>query len=179
MAIDYRFMIQNSPFDAPAGTVRRVGEPFAAEALAILREVTAWAIGRGIEVWKAVELREQDFIIAAESNELVMGFSGDRSAATMRIQTSDLVYWPEVAPNTSLFLHKIAVRREFAGRDWLRRLIEFAVADAKDSAIGWIRLDTLHSSRLQGLYEKQGFAVVEEAPFVVHGQLMIRMQRAL
>jgi GNAT superfamily N-acetyltransferase len=171
-------MIQTPP-DPPAATVKRVGELFAPEALAILQEVTTWAIGRGIEIWKAAELREQDFIIAAESNELVMGFSGDRSAATMLIQTSDLVYWPEVAPNTSLFLHKIAVRREFAGRDWLRRLIEFAVAEAKDRAIGWIRLDTLYSSKLRGLYEKQGFAMVEEAPFVVHGQLMIRMQRGV
>jgi hypothetical protein len=53
------------------------------------------------------------------------------------------------------------------------------VAEAKDRAIGWIRLDTLYSSKLRGLYEKQGFAVVEEAPYVVHGQLMIRMQRGV
>lgn len=157
----------------------RVGEPFAADALAILLEAASWAIGRGFEVWKPLELRAQDFVAAAKADQLVMGYSADRPAAAMLLQTLDPVYWPEVAPDTSLFLHKIAVRREFAGQGWLRRLIDFAVADAGNRGIEWLRLDTLYRSRLQALYAAQGFVPVEEAPLMVHGQPMIRMQRRL
>jgi ribosomal protein S18 acetylase RimI-like enzyme len=156
-----------------------VGEQFAAEALAILSEAAVWAKGRGIQVWQPDELREQDFVAAANADQLVMGFSGDRPAAAMLVQTSDPLYWPEVAPNSSLFLHKIAVRREFAGQGWLGRLVDFAVADARNRAIEWIRLDTLYRSKLQALYEAQGFVVVREAPLLIHGRQMIRMLRRL
>ncbi|HXI76626.1 MAG TPA: GNAT family N-acetyltransferase [Steroidobacteraceae bacterium] len=157
--------------------VRRVGEEFSAEALVILQEAATWAMDRGLDVWTIAELRAQDFVAAARAQQLVMGFSGVRPAAAMLIQTSDPIYWPEAAPNSSLFLHKIAVRREFAGQQWLRRLIEFAVADARDRGMGWIRLDTLFQSRLQGLYEALGFTVVQEPPLLIEKRLMIRMQR--
>ena len=158
-------------------TVLRVGEEFAAEALLIVQEAASWARDRGFNVWTTAELHAQDFVAAARAQQLAMGFSGARPAATMLIQTSDRLYWPDAAPNSSLFLHKIAVRREFAGQQWLGRLIEFAVADAGDRGIEWIRLDTLFQSRLQGLYETQGFTVVNEPPLLVDRRLMIRMQR--
>ena len=157
--------------------VRRVGEEFSAEALVILQEAATWAMDRGLDVWTIAELRAWDFVVAARAQQLVMGFSGVRPTAAMLIQTSDPIYWPEAAPNSSLFLHKIAVRREFAGQQWLRRLIEFAVADARDRGMGWIRLDTLFQSRLQGLYEALGFTVVQEPPLLIEKRLMIRMQR--
>jgi GNAT superfamily N-acetyltransferase len=165
--------------DAPTGRVIRVGPEFAAEALGILREAAAWTIGRGVDVWTDAELREQDFRTAAGLGELVMGFSGDCSAATMLLQSSDPVYWPEAAPNTALYLHKIAVLREFAGRGWLTRLIDFAATDARGRGIRRLRLDTLWQSSLQRLYARHGFVAVDEAPLVVHGRRMIRMERAL
>jgi GNAT superfamily N-acetyltransferase len=130
-------------------------------------------------VWADAELREQDFLRAAGLGELVMGFSGDCSAATMLLQSSDPIYWPEAAPNTALYLHKIAVLREFAGRGWLTRLVDFAAQDARDRAIRRLRLDTLWRSPLQGLYARHGFVAVDEAALVMHGRLMMRMERAL
>jgi GNAT superfamily N-acetyltransferase len=165
--------------DAPTGRVMRVGPEFAAEALDILREAAAWTISRGVDVWTNAELRERDFLTAAGSGELVMGFSGDCSAATMLLQSSDSLYWPEAAPDTALYLHKIAVLREFAGCGWLTRLIDFAAADARDRGVRRLRLDTLWQSPLQALYARHGFVAVDEAPLLVHGRRMIRMERAL
>ena len=124
-------------------------------------------------------IRERDFLTAAELGQLLMGFCGDRPAATMLLQSSDPVYWPDAAPNTALYLHKIAVRREFAGHGWLTRLIDFAVNDARYHGIRWLRLDTLCGSPLEGLYAQHGFAALKEAPFVAGGHLMIRMEREL
>lgn len=157
----------------------RVGPEFTAEALGILREAAAWTISRGVDVWTDAELREQDFLTAAGLGELAMGFSGDCPAATMLLQSADPIYWPEAAPNTALYLHKIAVVRELAGRGWLTRLIDFAAKDVGDRGIRWLRLDTLCRSPLQALYARHGFVAVDEAPLAIHGRLMIRMERAL
>lgn len=161
------------------GNVIRVGPEFAGEALGILREAAAWALGRGVDVWTDAQLREQDLLAAADLGQLLMGFSGDRSAATMLLQSSDPVYWPDAAPHTALYLHKIAVRREFAGRGWLTRLIDFAVSDARDLGIRRLRLDTLCRSPLEGLYVRHGFVALNEPPIVVGSRLMIRMEREL
>jgi GNAT superfamily N-acetyltransferase len=161
------------------GNVIRVGPEFAGEAVGILREAAAWALGRGVDVWADAELREWDFVAAAELGQLLMGFSGGRSAATMLLQSSDPVYWPEAAPHTALYLHKIGVRREFAGHGWLTRLIEFAVNDARDLGVRWLRLDTLCRSPLEGLYARHGFAALNEPPIVMGNRLMIRMEREL
>jgi GNAT superfamily N-acetyltransferase len=163
----------------PVGAVIRVGPELACEALGILREAAAWALGRGVNVWADAELREQDLLAAAELGQLLMGFSGDRFAATMLLQSSDPIYWPDAAPHTALYLHKIAVRREFAGLGWLSRLIEFAVNDARDRGVPWLRLDTLCRSPLEGLYARHGFAALNEPPIVIGGRLMIRMERRL
>jgi GNAT superfamily N-acetyltransferase len=159
--------------------VIRVGREFAADALSIAREAAAWALGRGVNVWADAELRECDFVAAAELGQLLMGFSGDRSAATMLLQASDPVYWPEAAPHTALYLHKIAVRREFAGLGWLTRLIEFAASDARNRGVRRLRLDTLYRSSLEGLYARHGFAALNEPPIVMGSRLMIRMEREL
>ncbi len=165
--------------EVPGGNVIRVGPEFVGEALGILREAAAWALGRGVDVWADAELREWDFLTAAELGQLLMGFSGDRPAATMLLQTSDPVYWPDAAPHTALYLHKIAVRREFSGHGWLTRLIEFAVNDARDRGVRWLRLDTLCRSPLEGLYARHGFAALDEPPIVIGSRLMIRMEREL
>jgi GNAT superfamily N-acetyltransferase len=157
----------------------RVGPEFSGDALGILREAAAWALARGVDVWTDAELREPDFQAAAESGQLVMGFSGARSAATMLLQSADPVCWPDAEPDTALYLHKIAVRREFAGHGWLTRLIEFAVNDARDRGVGSLRLDTLCRSPLEGLYARHGFAALNGPPILVEGRLLTRMQREL
>jgi len=165
--------------EVPGGNVIRVGPEFVGEALGILREAATWALGRGVDVWADADLREWDFLAAAELGQLLMGFSGDRSAATMLLQTSDPVYWPDAAPHTALYLHKIAVRREFAGHGWLTRLIEFAANDARDRGVRWLRLDTLCRSPLEALYARHGFAALNEPPIAIGSRLMIRMEREL
>jgi GNAT superfamily N-acetyltransferase len=159
--------------------IRWVGTGYANDAVCILREAAAWALSRGTVVWRTDELREQDFREAALRGELVMGFNEGQAVATMLLQSSDPIYWPEIAPNTSLFLHKIAVRRAHAGRGWLGRLIEFADQNARQRDIRWLRLDTLHGSFLRHLYEQHGFSAIDEPPVRHLGRSMIRMQRSV
>jgi len=159
--------------------IRRVGPEYADEAISILREAAAWALSRGVDVWRLDELLEPDFREAALRGELVMGFRGSHPAVTMLLQSSDPIYWPEIPRGTSLFLHKIAVRRACAGQGWLGRLIDFAAQNARQRDIAWLRLDTLHGSPLRQLYEAHGFTAIEEPPLMHLGRAMLRMQRRL
>ncbi|HEX4241150.1 MAG TPA: GNAT family N-acetyltransferase [Steroidobacteraceae bacterium] len=164
---------------ATCSGVRRVGPGYAADAVSILQEAARWALGRGIHVWALSELRELDFSEAAGLRQLVMGFDDGQPVATMLLQPSDSLYWPEIPAGTSLYLHKIAVRRAHAGRGWLAALVSFAVAEARARGIEWLRLDTIHGSPLRELYEDLGFSQVEEPPLTIRGRRMIRMERSL
>ncbi len=164
---------------APAPRIRRVGPDSAPEAVAILLEVSAWSLGRGIEVWTEAELPVTTFESTARAGELLLGFSGERAAATMTLQALDTVYWPEAAPGHALYLHKIGVRREFAGRGWLEALVAFAADDARARRIPLLRLDTLAGTALQPLYERHGFRTLDEPPIIVRGRALIRMERRL
>ncbi len=167
-----------NPDSSPA-CVRRVSADEVPAALEILREAAAWALARGVDVWAAHELREQDFEPPARAGELVLGYAGATPVAAMLLQTVDRKYWPEAAPDEALYLHKVAVRRTAAGQGWLARLVSFATDEARARGIGRLRLDTLAHPGLRGLYERHGFRTLPEAPLIVAGRRMIRMERAL
>jgi len=164
---------------APPRRICPVGPDAAPEAVAILLEVSAWSLARGIEVWTEAELPVATFESTARAGELLLGFEDGRAAATMTLQTLDTVYWPESPRGTALYLHKIGVRRAFAGSGWLGALVAFAVEDARGRGIPLLRLDTLAGTALRGLYEGQGFRALEEPPIMVRGRALIRMERRL
>jgi len=160
-------------------TVRLAATAEAADAVAIIREAAAWAAARGIAVWAAHEIRTEAFEEAAREAELVLGFADAIPAATMLLQTEDPVYWPNEAPASALYLHKIAIRRAFAGQAWLSRLVDFAAKSAANRGIPRLRLDTMLRPKMQSMYERHGFRRLAEEPLVIAGRQMIRMERRL
>lgn len=159
--------------------VRRVGPDAAGNAVSILREAAQHFADRGIEVWTGDELREADFVAAANAGELYLGYAGAHPVATMLLQPADLLYWPEAEPRSALYIHKVAVRRAAAGRGWLKRLIEHAASEGVARCVPFLRLDTLEGPTLRSLYERLGFAALSEPPIVARGRRLIRMERRL
>lgn len=148
-------------------------------ALGILREAVVWASERGTPVWAMSELLEDDFVSCARDGELVLGYDGTTPVATMLLQSSDALYWPDAAPNSAVYLHKVAVSRASAGQGWLGRLIDFATHHARARGIGLLRLDTLARPVMRDMYERHGFTIIPEEPLLIHGRRIIRMQRNL
>ena len=159
--------------------VRRVAAGSAGDAVAILLEAAAHFAARGIEVWTADELHEADFAAAASAGELYLGYAGRHAVATMLLQSADPVYWPEAAPGSALYIHKVAVRRAAAGGGWLNQLIGHAVREALLREVPFLRLDTLEGPVLRSLYERLGFAALVEPPIEARGRRLIRMERRL
>ena len=159
--------------------VRRAGVAESGAALRILLEAAGWGAARGTHIWTDAELRAIDYAAAAAAGELALGYEGSDAAATMLLQSGDPIYWPEDPPGRALYIHKVAVRRAYAGRDWLSRLIAFAVDEARVRKISLLRMDTILRPQLQSMYERHGFAVVVGPPIIRAGRQMIRMERWL
>ena len=95
-----------------------------------------------------------DFYIAYDENV---------PAACMALIDYDPNFWPDVPRGNSLYLHKVAVIRKYAGKGFSKELVDFAKTRAVALGISSLRLDC-HKNRnkVRNVYEKQGFVCVEE-----------------
>ncbi len=79
-------------------------------------------------------------------------------AGTLRFQLSDPKIWPDVPPDEAAFLHRLAVRREFAGGKVSGPLLEWATKRAASLGRRFLRLDCDAARlRLRAVYERFGF----------------------
>lgn len=96
----------------------------------------------------------ESFYIAYENN---------KPAGCMALTDSDTKYWPEIEKGQSLYLHKLAVKREAAGKGYSKKLITFAKDLALSRGVDVIRLDcNYHRTKLREFYENEGFIFVSK-----------------
>lgn len=74
------------------------------------------------------------------------------------ITFEDPVIWKDSADEKAIYLHRIATHPNFRGRFYVKRIVEWTKALAKEKAIDYIRMDT-HSgnTRLNQYYINSGF----------------------
>ena len=85
-------------------------------------------------------------------------------AGCMALPDDDPLFWPELAKGASLYLHKLAVGRSFAGRGVSDTLIAYAQRESVDLGMGALRLDCCADRpKVRALYERHGFVCVREA----------------
>ena len=96
-------------------------------------------------------------------NDFYIAYENDIPVACMALINYDPHFWPDIVKGKSLFLHKVAVIRDYAGKGFSKELIDFAKAKAKYLGIKKLRLDChKRRDRVRSVYEKQGFVCVEE-----------------
>ena len=81
----------------------------------------------------------------------------------MAILDYDPVFWPDLEKGASLFIHKLAIKREYSKQGFAREMIDFVKRKAVDEMIYAVHLDC-HSSKekLRKLYEQEQFKLVGE-----------------
>lgn len=146
----------------------------AAHAVAILREVSQWLFDIGRPLWPVESFDLETFRRAAVFRELVLGYQQSTPVAAMLLQVRDDFYWPEDAAGDALYVHKVAVRRSAAGRNWSYRLLDWAKAQARKSGARYLRLDTERA--LVPLYERYGFSVVDDEPRITGDLWIYRLE---
>jgi GNAT superfamily N-acetyltransferase len=143
--------------------VRRASSDDAAVVSAILHEAASWLDARGTPLWRADELDDQ--VVAAEVNAGLFWIAhvDQESAGVVRLQFSDPEFWPDVAERECLFLHRLAVRRSFAGGAVSSALLAFARDVARRERRRVLCLDCEASrTRLRAVYERFGFTHVDD-----------------
>ena len=80
------------------------------------------------------------------------------AAGTVRFQLEEELFWPDVPQDDSAFIHRLAVKRRFAGGEISSALILWAIARTHALGRRYLRLDCIASRpRLRALYERMGF----------------------
>ena len=130
------------------------------EALSIIREAAQWLIDTGKPMWMLDEITRES--IQNPADEFIVLWDGTESVAAMTLSFEDRFFWPDVQEGSSGFIHKLSVRRKFAGIGAPRMLIDFAMRLCRDKGIFELRLDCdPHRKGLCDFYEGCGFKLLE------------------
>lgn len=144
----------------------------------ILCEAAAWLEEKGVPLWNRDWITLDKIAPQVEAGMFWLAKIGGESAGCVRYQTSDEEYWDDVPHADSAFIHRLAVRRKFAGQSVSKSLIEWAREKAGREGKTYLRLDCADRASLRAVYEKQGFvfhSVKKKEPYpVVRYELSLR-----
>ena len=130
-------------------------------AVDIMREAASWLLARGMPLWRLDDLKEDKFLVRHMKESFCVGWVGDESAAAMILLWSDPFFWPHAA-NDSAYIHKLSIRRKFAGTGAAAQLIAWAKAEALRCGKRYLRLDCAGDRpKLCAFYERLGFQQVD------------------
>ncbi|GAB3936511.1 GNAT family N-acetyltransferase [Larkinella terrae] len=131
--------------------------------LRIVREVGQWLVDSGQTLWNIDSLTAENLFDAyTTGNSYVMYAVGDDGlevpAATFTLQWKDPLYFGDVPDQTAGFIHKLAIRRQFAGQNLFQSILEFCHDVCRQRGIHEIQLET-DATRppLMRFYERYGF----------------------
>jgi GNAT superfamily N-acetyltransferase len=123
----------------------------------ILSEAARWLERRGQLMW-----REEELVPARISGDAAAGLffiaeCDGEAGGVVKFQLEDELFWPDEPRGESAFVHRLAVRRRFAGGAVSSALLDWAVERARSLGRNYLRLDCEASrSKLRAVYEKFG-----------------------
>ena len=130
-----------------------------------LRVITAAAQdleNRGEPLWHPAHLTSNLFSRATDETVLT-GYLGGLPVTALILTFHDPQFWPEVAPRTSSFVHKLSVSPAYQGRGLAAQLLEYAATETRSRGISVTRLDCpAERPKLCTFYESLGYERVDE-----------------
>jgi GNAT superfamily N-acetyltransferase len=142
-----------------------------AEVSEILREAAVWLENKGLKMWEANELAPEDIENQVKNGMFWLAKIDNEIAGCVRFQTEDNEYWDDIPHTDSAFVHRVAVRRKFAGQGVAIAMLDWAKSQAKLLNKRYLRLDCDQREKLINFYESQGFKFHSEkirTPYTVN-----------
>jgi len=125
---------------------------------AILREAARWLEQSGMVMWRDNELSPARIAADVDVGLFFIAECEGEAAGVIKFQLEDLLFWPDVPQHQSAFVHRLAVRRQFAGGGISSALLQWAIGRARSLGRYYLRLDCEASRpRLRAVYERFGF----------------------
>jgi GNAT superfamily N-acetyltransferase len=129
------------------------------EIVAVLTEAAAWMAAKQCPVWSASTLTPAFVAPLVAQREFLAARSGGIIAGVCTLSRADPIFWPDDPPGEAAYLHKLAVRRAFAGRAVTPALVEACGGLARSWGRRALRLDC--HPLLRGIYGGLGFTYVD------------------
>jgi GNAT superfamily N-acetyltransferase len=124
----------------------------------VLLEAAQWLIDTGQSLWQPAQLTPQALQSDVAAGHYYLAHIAGEAVGTVRFQLDDPEFWPDALPGRAAYVHRLAVRRRWAGSGISNRLLEFAAERARELGQGYLRLDTVSDRhRLRAYYERFGF----------------------
>lgn len=140
-------------------SIRQASCADAEAVLEALTEAAKWVEELdGTIMWVEGELEEGRVRAETAAGMFVVAEIDGRVVGAMRFQLEDRLFWPDLDGGDSAFVHRLAVRRAFAGQGISTALLQWAVERARFLGKRYLRLDCdAERTRLRALYERFGF----------------------
>jgi GNAT superfamily N-acetyltransferase len=109
----------------------------------ILVEAARWLEQGGMVMWRDDELVTSRITAEVDAGLFFIAECDGEAAGVVKFQLEDGQFWPDVPRDESVFVHRLAVRRRFAGGGISSALLSWAVERAPASAFSSERLFAL------------------------------------
>lgn len=124
----------------------------------ILCEAVLWLEQKNMPLWRLDEISLSCLYPDIKVGLYYIAFRADSPAGIVKFQLEDKLFWPDIDNDDSAFIHRLAVRRSFAGGSVSKALLNWAVEYARKLEKCYLRLDcAADRPKLRSLYEKFGF----------------------
>jgi len=124
----------------------------------ILLDAVNWLDATGQSLWRSDQITWARLSKDFAASDFLIAYVDGNPAACMALVDYDPVVWPGIEKGKSLFIHKLAVKRNAAGLGLPAALFARAKVICVDREIWCLRLDCdLHRAKLRGVYERSGF----------------------
>lgn len=144
-------------------SVQRAAAYDAEAVVAILHEAARWLEDTGRGMWREEEIAAESICREVEDGRFFLARVDDQAAGCFRLDEEDALFWPERPSGEALYLHRLAIRRLFAGQFAADFLLTAAKMVTCHRRRPFLRLDCeLGREALYGLYARNGFSAHSE-----------------
>jgi predicted N-acetyltransferase YhbS len=143
----------------------------------LLDEATRWVHELGFEQWPLPFPRRELGNAIDRGEVYVVEEEGGEPVATVTLLWDDPMYWGERPPD-AVYVHKLAVRRDRAGRGIGAAIVAWVNAEAAEAGREFLRLDCLSNNPgIRDYYERLGFE--HQRDLVLDGRDMSLYERSV
>lgn len=94
----------------------------------ILKEAADWVRMTGRGMWRDDELDPDRIHQDVAAGLFNLAHYDGEPGGTIKFQLEDARFWPDFPKNDAAYVHRIALRRQFAGKGVSSRMLEWAVS---------------------------------------------------
>ena len=146
---------------APTIIVANLGQ--AGIVSSVLAEAAEWVAGRSERLWHAQHVSVQAVAPDVELDTYFIAWLNGDAAGVVRLQMEDPEFWPDAAEAEAIYVHRLAVRRKYAGGEVSGALLEYAARRAGELGRKYLRLDcAADRPALRNVYKRFGFRFCDE-----------------